>query len=190
MNTLIADEAQSGMPIPKYPVLFYKPITSVGGPFDDIPVSLMAQEAEGLDYECELVAVIGREARDVSESEGRNFSLLTMPIVVINIAPLALDYVAGYAIGNDVSHREWQLKRGGGQWALGKGFDGWAPFGPGIVSSKIIKDPQTLKISTKLNGKTVQDSTTKDMIFGVAKTIAIISQGTTLLPGDLIFTGT
>ncbi|KAF2239069.1 fumarylacetoacetate hydrolase family protein [Viridothelium virens] len=162
---------ESGMPIPKYPVLFYKPVTSIGGPFDDIPVSLMAQEAEGLDYECELVAIIGREARDVPESE-------------------ALNYVAGYAIGNDVSHREWQLKRGGGQWALGKGFDGWAPFGPGIVSSKIIKDPQNLKISTKVNGNTVQDSTTKDMIFGVAKTIAIISQGTTLLPGDLIFTGT
>ncbi|KAL9096061.1 MAG: hypothetical protein Q9165_001583 [Trypethelium subeluteriae] len=159
------------MPIPKYPVLFYKPVTSIGGPFDDIPVSLMAQEVEGLDYECELVAIIGREARDVSESE-------------------ALNYVAGYAIGNDVSHREWQLKRGGGQWALGKGFDGWAPFGPGIVSSNIIKDPQNLKISTKVNGNTVQDSTTKDMIFGVAKTIAIISQGTTLLPGDLIFTGT
>ncbi|KAI9705775.1 MAG: hypothetical protein M1820_005023 [Bogoriella megaspora] len=162
---------ESGMPIPQYPVLFYKPVTSVGGPFDNIPVSLMAQEAEGLDYECELVVVVGHEARDVSESE-------------------ALNYVAGYAVGNDVSHREWQLKRGGGQWSHGKGFDGWAPFGPGIVSSKLIKDPENLKISTKVNGKTVQDSTTKDLIFGVAKTIALLSRGTTLLPGDLIFTGT
>lgn len=97
----------------------------------------MAQEELGLDYECELVAVIGKTASDVSESE-------------------ALNYVLGYAIGNDVSHRDWQIKRGGGQWSLGKGFDGWAPYGPGIVSSKIITDPQTLTISTKLNGTTVQ----------------------------------
>ncbi|KAI9841174.1 MAG: hypothetical protein M1837_000962 [Sclerophora amabilis] len=162
---------ESKMPLPKYPVLFYKPVTALTGPFDAIPIGALAQEAEGLDYECELVVVIGKEARDVPESR-------------------ALDYVLGYAVGDDVSHREWQLKRGGGQWALGKGFDGWAPFGPGIVSSKIIKDPQTLRISTKLNGKTVQDSSTSDMIFSVAKTISFLSQGTTLLPGDLIFTGT
>lgn len=159
------------MPLPKYPVLFYKPITSLGGPFDNVPIPTMAQEVDGLDYECELVAVIGKEAREVPESK-------------------ALDYVMGYAVGDDVSHREWQLKRGGGQWALGKGFDGWAPYGPGIVSSALIKDPQALRISTKVNGKTVQDSSTKDMIFGVAKTISFLSQGTTLLPGDLIFTGT
>ena len=132
---------------------------------------LPAQEAEGLDFECELVAVIGREAVNVAESD-------------------ALSYVAGYAIGNDVSHREWQIKRGGGQWGLGKGFDGWAPFGPGIVSSSIIRDPQSLRIATKVNGKIVQESSTADMIFGVAKTIAILSRGTTLLPGDVIFTGT
>lgn len=162
---------ESNMPIPKYPVLFYKPITSVTGPFDPIPVSAAAQEGEGLDYECELIAVIGKEGSNISESQ-------------------ALSYVAGYCVGNDVSHREWQLKRGGGQWGLGKGFDGWAPMGPGIVSSKIIKDPQSLRISTKLNGKVVQDSNTKDMIFGVAKTISALSEGTTLLPGDLIFTGT
>ncbi|KAI9871867.1 MAG: hypothetical protein M1830_002353 [Pleopsidium flavum] len=162
---------ESNMPLPKYPVLFYKPVTALTGPFDNIPVPALAQEVEGVDYECELVAVIGKEARDVPESR-------------------ALEYVLGYAVGDDVSHREWQLKRGGGQWALGKGFDGWAPFGPGIVSSSLIKDPQNLRISTKLNGKVVQESSTKDMIFGVAQTIAFLSQGTTLLPGDLIFTGT
>ncbi|KAI9670409.1 MAG: hypothetical protein M1817_004452 [Caeruleum heppii] len=162
---------ETNMPLPTYPVLFYKPVTALTGPFDPIPVPVPAQEVEGLDYECELVVVIGKEARDVSEAR-------------------ALDYVLGYAVGNDVSHREWQLKRGGGQWSLGKGFDGWAPFGPGIVSSNLIKDPQALRISTKLNGKTVQDSTTADMAFQVAKTIAFLSQGTTLLPGDLIFTGT
>ncbi|KAL8908856.1 MAG: hypothetical protein Q9207_000582 [Kuettlingeria erythrocarpa] len=162
---------ESKMSLPKYPVLFYKPVTALSGPFENIPVPAPAQEAEGLDYECELVAIIGKEARDVLE-------------------PKALDYVLGYAVGNDVSHREWQLKRGGGQWALGKGFDGWAPFGPGIVSSRLIKDPQSLRITTKLNGRTVQDSSTRDMIFGVAKTISFLSQGTTLLPGDVIFTGT
>ncbi|KAI1496598.1 fumarylacetoacetate hydrolase [Biscogniauxia marginata] len=162
---------ESGLPIPKYPVLFYKPVTSLAGPTDPIPVHPLAQEAPGLDYECELVAVIGKTCADVSESE-------------------ALNYVLGYAIGNDVSHRDWQLQRGGGQWSLGKGFDGWAPYGPGIVSSEIIKDPQTLKITTKLNGQTVQESNTSDMIFNVKKTISFLSQGHTLLPGDLIFTGT
>ncbi|KAJ6155045.1 hypothetical protein N7470_005611 [Penicillium chermesinum] len=141
---------ESGNPIPKYPVLFFKPVTSISGPTDDIPIAPLALEGEGLDYECELVIVIGKEARDVPESK-------------------ALEYVLGYAVGNDVSHREWQIKRGGGQWGLGKTFDGWAPFGPGI---------------------TVQSSSTKDMIFGVAKTVSFLSQGTTLLPGDLIFTGT
>jgi len=71
----------------------------------------------------------------------------------------ALDYVLGYAVGNDVSHRDWQIKRGGGQWGLGKGFDAWAPFGPGIVSTDLIRDPQALTITTKLNGKTVQVGT-------------------------------
>jgi 2-keto-4-pentenoate hydratase/2-oxohepta-3-ene-1,7-dioic acid hydratase in catechol pathway len=159
------------MPIPKYPILFYKPVTSASGPTDPIPVPLMAQEAEGLDYECELVAVIGKEARDVKEED-------------------ALEYVLGYAVGNDVSHREWQIARGGGQWALGKGFDGWAPFGPAIVSNELILDPQKLQISTKVKGKQMQKQSTSDMIFGVAKTIAFLSQGTTLLPGDLIWTGT
>ncbi|KAK7729259.1 hypothetical protein SLS53_009289 [Cytospora paraplurivora] len=162
------DEAKMG-PLPKYPILFYKPVTSLSGPFDPIPVHPKAQEGEGLDYESELVAVIGKKCSDVSESD-------------------ALDYVLGYAVGNDVSHRDWQNKRGGGQWSLGKGFDGWAPFGPGIVSSALIKDPQALRISTKLNGET--DGSTGDMIFSLAKTISFLSEGTTLLPGDLIFTGT
>ncbi|KAI8712494.1 FAA-hydrolase domain-containing protein [Fusarium sp. LHS14.1] len=162
---------ETGTPIPKYPVLFFRPLTSLNGPFDTIPLPPIAQQFEGVDYECELVVVIGKEAREVPESR-------------------ALEYVAGYAVGNDVSHREWQLRRGGTQWGFGKGFDGWAPFGPGIVSSKLIQDPQSLKISTKINGQTVQESNTGDMIFSVAKTIAFLSQGTTLLPGDLIFTGT
>lgn len=131
----------------------------------------MAQEAPGVDYECELVVIIGREAKDVPASD-------------------ALDYVLGYAVGNDVSHREWQLKRGGSQWNLGKGFDGWAPFGPGIVSGEVVGDPQGLRIWTKVNGETVQDSGTRDMVFGVRESVAFLSRGTTLLPGDVIFTGT
>lgn len=161
---------ESNLPIPQHPVLFYKPVTSLAGPTDPIPIHPIAQDGT-LDYECELVAVIGKRCADVPESK-------------------ALDYVLGYAIGNDISHRDWQLKRGGGQWSLGKGFDGWAPFGPAIVSSDLIKDPQTLRITTKLNGQTMQDSNTADMIFSVKKTIAFLSQGTTLLPGDIIFTGT
>ncbi|KAI5862201.1 fumarylacetoacetate hydrolase family protein [Durotheca rogersii] len=162
---------EAGLPLPKYPVLFFKPATSLSGPTDPIPVHPIAQEELGLDYECELVVVIGKTARDVPESE-------------------ALNYVLGYAIGNDVSHRDWQVARGGGQWSLGKGFDGWAPYGPGIVTTEVIKDPQTLQISTRLNGQTVQSSNTADQIFSVKKTIAFLSRGHTLLPGDLIWTGT
>ncbi|CAF9924580.1 MAG: hypothetical protein HETSPECPRED_005604 [Heterodermia speciosa] len=162
---------ESKLPIPKYPVLFYKPNTSLAGPSDPIPVPAPALEAPGIDYECELVVIIGREALNVSAAD-------------------ALNHVLGYAVGNDVSHREWQLKRGGGQWGIGKGFDGWAPFGPGIATTKIIPDPQKLKIATELNGEVVQDSVTGDMIFSVREMISFLSQGTTLLPGDMIFTGT
>lgn len=164
-----AREAQ--MPLPDYPVLFFKPLTALSGPFARIPVPAMAQETLGVDYECELVVIIGREARDVAPAD-------------------ALSYVLGYAVGNDVSHREWQLKRGGSQWNLGKGFDGWAPFGPGIVSGDVIGDPQGLSIYTKVNGETVQSSETGDMVFGVKESVAFLSRGTTLLPGDVIFTGT
>ena len=146
-------------------------MTSLAGPVDPVPVHQIAQESLGLDYECELVIVVGKTAADVPEDK-------------------ALDYVLGYAVGNDISHRDWQIKRGGGQWALGKSYDGWGPFGPGIVSRDVIKDPQALRISTRVNGETVQDSNTADMIFGVKKTVSFLSRGTTLLPGDIIFTGT
>ncbi|PQE28268.1 fumarylacetoacetate hydrolase protein [Rutstroemia sp. NJR-2017a WRK4] len=159
------------MPIPKYPVLFYKPPTSLSSPSSPIPIPPLAQSTPGLDYECELIIIISRPCTNISPSE-------------------AASYILGYCVGNDVSHREWQLARGGGQWALGKGFDGWAPYGPGIVSPRIIEDPQGLRIWTKLNGRMVQESSTRDMIFGVKETVAFLSQGTTLMPGDVIFTGT
>lgn len=167
-----ADHArESKMPAPKFPVLFYKPMTSLAGPLDSIPIPDMAQEGAGLDYECELVIVIGKQCTNVSEND-------------------ALDYVLGYSVGNDVSHRDWQIKHGGGQWSLGKSFDGWAPFGPGIVSSAQIGDPQSLKIWTKLNGDTLQDGDTANMIFSVKNSISFLSRGVTLMPGDVIFTGT
>ncbi|KAH7376475.1 hypothetical protein B0T11DRAFT_309261 [Plectosphaerella cucumerina] len=162
---------ETNLPIPKFPVLFYKPATSLSGTGEPIPVHPKAQTGSTLDYECELVIVVGKQASDVSEED-------------------ALDYVLGYAVGNDVSHRDWQIKHGGGQWSLGKGFDGWAPYGPGIVTQQAIKDAQNLRIWTKVNGETKQDSSTRDQIFGVRKTISFLSQGTTLQPGDLIFTGT
>lgn len=160
------------MPIPTNPILFYKPLTALTGPFSSIPVPQLVQSSPELDYECELVVIIGRAAKNISTSK-------------------ASDYILGYSVGNDVSHREWQLHQGGGQWSLGKGFDGWAPFGPGIVSpTTLLKTPEDLHIFTKLNGHVVQDSSTKDMIFSAAQTVSFLSQGTTLLPGDVIFTGT
>jgi len=163
---------ESNMPQPTSPILFYKPTTSIAGPFDSIPVPPIAAAYPGMDFECELVAVVGKPCRDVSAKQ-------------------ALDHVLGYSVGNDVSHREWQLKKGGGQWSLGKGFDGWAPFGPGIVVSHLLPEGAAqLRISTKVNGQEMQSESTSDLIFGVAETVAFLSQGTTLLPGDLIFTGT
>lgn len=132
-----AEETNS--PIPSFPVLFYKPATALAGPHDPIPVSRMAQRGEGLDYECELVAVVGKECTNVPEAR-------------------ALECILGYAVGNDVSHRDWQLKWGGSQWSVGKGFDGWAPWGPGLVTGAVLGDPQKLRIKTVLNGETMQVS--------------------------------
>ena len=162
---------ESKMPIPKYPVLFYKPWTALAGPFEDIVVPKIAQEVPSIDYECELVAIIGKEGQDIPEDR-------------------ALNHVLGYTVGNDVSQREWQINRGGSQWSMGKCFDTFAPYGPGIVNSELIKDPTNLTISTKVNGELVQKSTTNDLIFSVAQTISFLSQGTTLKPGDMIWTGT
>jgi len=109
---------ESGAPIPKFPVLFFKPITSLTSWSADIPVCKLAQMSPELDYECELVVIIGKKGKDIPEDQ-------------------ALDYVLGYAVGNDVSHRGWQLQRGGGQWGTGKMFDGWAPISGAIVSPEV-----------------------------------------------------
>lgn len=146
----------------------YKPSTSLGSPNAPLSIPKLAQ-CNGLDFEAELVVVIGKTCRDVAAAD-------------------AYKYVLGYSVGNDVSHRPLQL--GPGQWSLGKGFDSWAPFGPGIVSTELIPNPHVLSIKSRVNGEQRQRSSTGDMVFKVAETIAHLSHGTTLMPGDLIFTGT
>lgn len=98
--------------------------------------------------------------------------------------------MAGYSVGNDISHREWQFQRGGGQWSFAKCFDGWSPYGPVIASKDVISNPNELEISTRVNGEVMQQSNTREMIFSVEETIEFLSQGSTLTPGDLIFMGT
>lgn len=162
--------AESGMKAPELPILFVKGINTLQNPGDPIvrPTHLRSDE---VDYECELAVVIGRACKNVSRAE-------------------ALDYVLGYTCANDVSARDWQLKRGGGQWCRGKFFDTFAPLGPCLVTPDEIPDPQALGIRTILNGEVVQDWNTNDMIFDVAAIIEFLSGSTTLLPGTVILTGT
>ncbi len=154
--------------IPSEPVCFGKYANTIGGPGSDIVLPTVSQE---VDYEAELVVVIGKPAKNVSEEN-------------------ALDYVAGYTVGNDVSARDWQKGRPGGQWMLGKTPDTFAPIGPYLVTSNEVGDPGQLAISLTLNGETMQDSSTSDLIFGIERIIAHLTQLMTLQPGDLIFTGT
>lgn len=173
--------AELGTPKPKYPVVFYKPRGAIAGPQDPIFVLKFAQVVENpsdpsdrqprVDYETELVIVIGKTGKNIPKEK-------------------ALDYVLGYTVGNDVSQRTWQITRGGSQFSTGKMFDNWAPIGPAIVSTLVIKNPNNLKITLVINGELRQEESTGDMIFNVPELIHFLSQGTTLLPGDLIWTGT
>ena len=162
--------AESGLEPPERPVVFMKPTSTLIGPGDSIRLPACQHDSE-VDYECELAVVIGKDCRDVSESE-------------------ALQYVAGYTCGHDVSARTWQMHGGGGQWIRGKGFDTFCPLGPVLVTADEIPDPQVLGIKTILNGATMQEHTTGDMIFTVAYLIHFLSQDTMLLPGTVILTGT
>lgn len=163
-----ADE--SNVPVPQFPVLFMKSTGALQNPGDPIvlPTRLKSDE---VDYECELAVVIGRAATNVSRAD-------------------ALNYVAGYTCANDVSARDWQIKRGGSQWCRGKTFDTFAPLGPCLVTPDEIPNPNALKIKTVLNGRTVQDWNTNDMIFDVPTLIEFLSGSTTLVPGTVILTGT
>ena len=156
--------------IPEYPVLFMKSPTAVQNPGDPIVLPRHLRSDE-VDYECELAVVIGRRCKNVSKEK-------------------ALDFVLGYMCANDVSARDWQIKRGGGQWGRGKTFDTFAPLGPCLVLRDEIPDPAVLKIRTLLNGQIMQDWRCDDMIFDVPTLIAFLSGSTTLLPGTVILTGT
>jgi 2-keto-4-pentenoate hydratase/2-oxohepta-3-ene-1,7-dioic acid hydratase in catechol pathway len=159
---------ESGNPIPEYPVVFYKAETCIVGANDKI---MLPPESTHTDWEVELGVVIGRKARYVSTED-------------------ALKYVAGYCVVNDVSEREYQLKKGGSQWSKGKGCDTFGPIGPWLVTTDEIKDPQNLKMWLDVNGARRQTGNTRTMIFGVAALVADLSKCMTLLPGDVITTGT
>jgi len=159
-----------GVDFPPYPVLYFSLPNAINDP--GAPVYLpRTLSHESTKYEGELVVVIGKKAKNVSPER-------------------ALDIVFGYSIGNDVCTGQWQGKNVGGQWAKGKGFDGYKPLGPAIVTADEIPDPNQLRIVTKLNDDLVQDESTSDMIHDVRACISFLSQGHTLMPGDLIYTGT
>jgi 2-keto-4-pentenoate hydratase/2-oxohepta-3-ene-1,7-dioic acid hydratase in catechol pathway len=160
--------AESGVPIPKDPVLFSKYPTALIGHREAIVLPPVSRE---VDYEAELVVVIGRRGRNIAVAAG-------------------MDYVAGYSIGHDVSARDWQLKKDGKQWMAGKTFDTFAPMGPVLVTADEIPDPHMLPIRLRLNGEVMQNSNTREMIFPVGFVVSYLSQIFTLEPGDLIFTGT
>jgi 2-keto-4-pentenoate hydratase/2-oxohepta-3-ene-1,7-dioic acid hydratase in catechol pathway len=160
--------AESGMEIPAEPVLFSKYATTLVGHGAPIVLPEASQE---VDYEAELVVVVGRGGRDIPAEQ-------------------AMEHVAGYAVGHDVSARDWQLNKPAKQWMAGKTFDTFAPIGPALVTADEIPDPHKLGIRLRLNGRTMQDSNTAQLIFRVDYVIAYLSRIFTLEPGDLIFTGT
>jgi 2,4-diketo-3-deoxy-L-fuconate hydrolase len=158
---------ETNAPIPKEPIIFFKSTTSLSGPNDAITIP---RDSVKTDWEVELAFVIEKKASYVEEAE-------------------AMDYVAGYALHNDVSEREYQLERGG-TWDKGKGCDTFAPIGPWLVTKDEITDPHNLRLWLKLNDNTIQDSNTDDLIFSIPFLVSYISRFMTLLPGDIISTGT
>ena len=159
--------AESGMDVPKEPVLFFKATSALVGPNDDL---IIPKGSKKTDWEVELAVVIGKKAQYVEEAA-------------------ALDHVAGYVLHNDYSERAFQLERSG-QWVKGKSCDTFAPVGPFIATKDEIKDPNNLNLWLKLNGELMQNSNTSDFIFNIQQVVSHISQFMTLLPGDIISTGT
>jgi 2,4-didehydro-3-deoxy-L-rhamnonate hydrolase len=158
---------ESKMQLPPEPVLFFKATTAICGPNDDV---ILPKGATKLDWEVELAVVIGQRASYVDEAS-------------------AMDYVAGYVLHNDLSERAFQLERSG-QWVKGKSADSFAPLGPFLADKSEIPDPHRLDIWLKVNGETLQNSNTNDLVFKVPVLVSYISQFMTLLPGDIISTGT
>jgi len=159
--------AESNMPIPKEPILFMKTPSCIQGPNDEV---MLPKDSVKSDWEVELGIVIGKTARYVDQDK-------------------ALDYVAGYVTINDLSEREYQLERGG-QWDKGKGCDTFGPIGPWLVTGDELGDPQNLDLWLDVNGKRMQTGNTRTMIFGCAEIVAYVSRFMTLVPGDIITTGT
>jgi len=162
---------ETGIPLPKYPVLFMKNPGAVTGPCSDIEIPLSCLDHPEVDYEAELAVVIGKSAKNVTPET-------------------AMECIAGYTCANDISARRWQKHAGGGQWVKGKSFDTFCPMGPVLVTADEINDPQALTLECRLNGKTMQKGSTSDMIFSVGEIISFLSQSTTLAPGTVILTGT
>lgn len=159
---------ETGSPIPDEPVVFLKAINCINGPNDAI---VQPPESTKLDWEVELGIVIGRRASHVACAD-------------------ALKHVLGYCVLNDVSERAFQKDRGGGQWTKGKGCDSFGPIGPWLVTRDEVPDPQNLRLWLEVNGERMQDGSTAEMIFGVAELVSYLSRFMTLMPGDVIATGT
>uniref|UniRef100_A0A3B3CG54 Fumarylacetoacetate hydrolase domain containing 2A n=2 Tax=Oryzias melastigma TaxID=30732 RepID=A0A3B3CG54_ORYME len=159
---------EQNAPIPKEPIIFSKFPSAITGPYDDI---ILPSESQEVDWEVELAFVIGRKGKDIKEED-------------------ALSYVAGFTVANDVSARDWQMKRNGKQWLLGKTFDSFCPLGPALVTSDAVKDPHNLGIRCLVNGDVVQSSCTDQMIFKTAELVSWVSKFVTLTPGDVFLTGT
>ncbi len=159
--------AESGMKIPDEPVLFFKSSSAITGPYDPI---IIPKNSSKTDWEVELAIVMGKRASYVSKED-------------------ALNYIAGYVIHNDVSEREFQIERSG-QWVKGKSCDSFAPIGPFIATADEIENPNNLNLWLKVNGEEMQNSNTSDFIFKIEEVVSYISQFMTLMPGDIISTGT
>ncbi len=159
--------AESGLQVPKEPVVFTKQVSCLSGPDDDVTIPPKSKKS---DWEVELGVIIGTRAKNIAKKD-------------------ALAHVAGYCTVNDLSEREFQAERSG-QWTKGKSYDTFGPVGPWLVTADEVNDPQKLHLWLELNGKRVQDGTTATMVFGVAHIVAYLSQFFTLMPGDIITTGT
>jgi 2-keto-4-pentenoate hydratase/2-oxohepta-3-ene-1,7-dioic acid hydratase in catechol pathway len=159
--------AESGLQVPPEPVVFTKHVSCISGPYDDVTIPPRSKKS---DWEVELGVIIGTRAKNIGKKD-------------------ALAHVAGYCTINDLSEREFQVERSG-QWTKGKSYDTFGPIGPWLVTADEVPDPQKLNLWLELNGKRVQNGSTATMVFGVAHIVAYLSEFFTLMPGDIITTGT
>ncbi|XP_069799516.1 oxaloacetate tautomerase fahd2, mitochondrial-like isoform X2 [Dendropsophus ebraccatus] len=159
---------EQNVPVPKEPIIFSKFPTSIVGPYDSI---VLPAESQEVDWEVELAFVIGKKGKNIKEQD-------------------AMEHVAGFTVAHDVSARDWQMKKNGKQWLLGKTFDTFCPMGPALVTKDAVSDPHSLGIRCRVNGNLVQDSNTNQMVFKTEALIAWVSKFVTLNPGDVFLTGT